>query len=140
MKKIVSGFLLLLSASVYAATYIWQDTTTHYAIYFDGGYATMPFLGPSSVPSYGTSITNVEYAWSPYDNGNTNEFVQICYSEPYSSAIEYCNDISGSQTGNIQAYDGFNAKGTFWIRHTLTGGAYPVYSTATDTVTVTYDY
>lgn len=124
----------------YAVDTLWSKTTTHYTIYIDGGYATMPFSPPTSVPISGTSVTLVSYQWAPYTNGRTIEFVELCYSQPYSSIIGYCQNISASQTGTTLNYNGFSARGKFWIRHTLTGGTYPAFSSTTDTVTVNYHY
>jgi hypothetical protein len=59
----------------YASASSWTKTTTHYNIYSDGGYATMYFNPPSTVPS-------------------------------------------------STLFSGLNAKGSFSIRHTRTGGSY----------------
>ncbi len=111
------------------------------ASYGLGGWATMPFSPPSPVPISGTTVTSVSYQWSTYPNGNSSELVEICYSNPYSSTIQYCHNISASQTGTVHFYDGFSARGTFWIRHTLTGDTYPATANSrTDSVTVNYHY
>ncbi len=142
MNKWILLPLLLIVASVsYAVDTSWSKTTTHYTIYMSGGWATMPFSPPSSVPISGTTVTSVSYQWSTYPNGNSSELVEICYSNPYSSTIQYCHNISASQTGTVHFYDGFSARGTFWIRHTLTGGTYPATANSrTDSVTVNYHY
>lgn len=142
MNKWILLPLLLIVASVsYAVDTSWSKTTSHYTIYMSGGWATMPFSPPSSVPISGTTVTSVSYQWSTYPNGNSSELVEICYSNPYSSTIQYCHNISASQTGTVHFYDGFSARGTFWIRHTLTGGTYPATANSrTDSVTVNYHY
>lgn len=142
MNKWILLPLLLVVASVsYAVDTSWSKTTTHYTIYMSGGWATMPFSPPSSVPISGTTVTSVSYQWSTYPNGNSSELVEICYSNPNSSTIQYCHNISASQTGTVHFYDGFSARGTFWIRHTLTGGTYPATANSrTDSVTVNYHY
>lgn len=142
MNKWILLPLLLVVASVsYAVDTSWSKITTHYTIYMSGGWATMPFSPPSSVPISGTTVTSVSYQWSTYPNGNSSELVEICYSNPNSSTIQYCHNISASKTGTVHFYDGFSARGTFWIRHTLTGGTYPATANSrTDSVTVNYHY
>lgn len=142
MKKYLVVLLSMLGliSSAYALTGSWSKTTTHYTIYLSGGYATMPFGPPTSVPISGTSIMSVAYTWTPYANGNTSEIVELCYSEPYSSIIGNCTNISAARSGTSSGYNGKSARGKFWIRHTINGGTYPAISTTTDSVTVTYNY
>lgn len=143
MKKLLALFAVALcvSSSAFAINGSWSKTTLHYTIYLSGGYATMPFSPPSSVPISGTSITSVTYNWSPYPNGNTTETVQLCYSKPYSSTLERCQDVSSLQSGSRNEFNGLSARGSFWIRHTLTGGTYPATASGmSDTVTVNYTY
>lgn len=139
---------LMLAAAIglpvlaHAATDSYSASRIHYTIYTSGGsgFATMPFASPQSVPRNGATVTSVNYTWSRYNNGNTSEFVQLCYSPQFSSVIGNCVDISASQTGTSTAHAGLNARGQFWIRHTLTGGTSPAFSTASDHVTVNYSY
>lgn len=133
--------LLGISFNSHAADTSWSKTTAHYIIYANHGWATMPFSPPSGVPISGTSVTSVAYQWTPYNNGNTSDLVQLCYSQPYSSVIGSCQNISNAQTGTRHEFDGYSARGTFWIRHTLTDGTYPAYANgASDMVTVNYHF
>lgn len=133
--------LLGFASASHAIDSAWTKTTTHYTVYMSTGWATMPFSPPSSVPISGTSVTSVDYRWARYNNGNTLEVVELCYSQPYSSVIGYCQNISLNQTGTTHAFDGFSARGQFWIRHTLTGGTYPAYPNGiTDTVLVNFRF
>ena len=101
----------------------------------------MIFSRPTSVPISGTSVTSVSYSWQRYPNSNTSEVVEICYSNPYSSTIQYCNNISSSLSGTVHFYDEFSARGSFYIRHTIFGGTYPATPLSNyDTVTVNYNY
>lgn len=143
MKKYLVSLAVLLcvSFSAYATDGTWSKTTLHYNIYSSGGFATMPFSPPPSVPISGTTITLVTYNWSHYQNGNTNELVELCYSAPYSSIIGRCTPITASQTGTSPNFNGLSARGSFWVRHTITGGTYTaVPANMSDIVTVNYTY
>ena len=129
-----------LSSAANAIDDNYSATRSHYTIYYSGSQATMPFTVPSKVPNIGATVTSVDYEWTPYNNGNTSEIVELCYSPKYSSTIGYCSNISASQVDNSFAHTGFDAKGQFWIRHTIEGGSYPVYSYASDKITVNYSY
>ncbi|MGJ3591388.1 flagellar protein FlhE [Stutzerimonas stutzeri] len=100
----------------------------------------MPFTVPTTVPRNGASVTSVNYTWSSYNNGNTSEIVELCYSPQYSSSISNCVDISAAQSGTSTAHAGYNARGQFWIRHTISGGSYPAISTSSDLITVNYSF
>ncbi len=123
-----------------AATDSYTASRMHYTIYGSGSYATMPFVVPSSVPRNGAAVTPVNYTWSSYNNGSTSEIVELCYSPQYSSTIGNCVDISAAQSGTSTAHAGYNARGQFWIRHTIFGGNHPAISTSSDHVTVNYSY
>ena len=143
MKKIsalVLAAAIGLPLAANAATDSYSASRIHYTIYATGGTATMPFNVPSSVPRNGATVTSVNYTWTPCNNGNTSELVWLCYSPQYSSTIGDCVDISASQSGTVTHHAGFNARGQFWIRHTISGGSYPAISTSSDHVTVNYSY
>ena len=128
-----------LSSAAHAADDFWEHTRLGYTIYFSGGYATTPFNPPSSVPRRDAEITDVSWDWNTIPNGHTSEEVELCYRKQYSSSDFLCIDISAAQNDNSDAFDGFNARGTFHLRFTLVGGAYSTIRTA-GTVRVDYSY
>ena len=139
MKKTLFLLLGLLAGVSVAHAQSWTKTVTQYAIYMDGGQATMSFGAPSSLPVRNLPVTSVDYVWTPYPNGNTRETVELCFSAPYVTTPGKCVDISNSRTGRDSTNFRYQeARGTFYIRHTLRGGKYPIYSTGRDTVTVNY--
>ncbi len=140
LSALVLAAAIGLPLAAHAATDSYSASRMHYNIYGSGGFATMPFTVPSSVPRNGATVTSVNYTWSSYNNGNTSEIVELCYSAQYSSIIGSCVDISASQSGTRTEHAGLNARGQFWIRHTISGGSYPAVSTSSDHVTVNYSY
>lgn len=140
LSALVLAAAIGLPLAAHAATGSYSASKLHYNIYSSGGFATMPFSVPSSVPRTGATVTSVNYTWSSYNNGNTSELVELCYSAQYSSTIGNCVNISSAQSGTTTAHAGLNAKGQFWIRHTITGGSYPAVSNSSDYVTVNYSY
>jgi hypothetical protein len=107
-----------------AVTSPWTASATHNTVYTDGSTASV-FLMPPAGVSTSAKITHVEGRWNPYPNGNTHEEVQICYAQPSSSVYGDCVNISTRPTFNLSNYAGQSARGSFAIRHTLTGGSYP---------------
>ncbi len=139
MKKIILMCAMLgFAAQSHAVVGSWSKQTAHYPIYFSGGYAEMPFGAPTSMPTLTSFVTSVAWQWTGYGNGNTSRVVQICYSKKYSYTLERCRDISAFPQGSTHAFDGLDASGKFWIRHTINGGSYPAISSATDSVTVNH--
>lgn len=103
----------LLSSAAHAADDFWEHMRLGYTIYFSGGYATTPFNPPSSVPRTDAEITDVSWDWNTIPNGHTSEEVELCYRKQYSSSDFLCIDISAAQNDNSDAFDEFNARGTF---------------------------
>lgn len=140
MKVFFMFILAVLTAPSFAADHAWTKATPHYTVYFEGGYATMPFDPPSSVPKHGAVITSIAYSWTPYDEQATNEYVMICYTRPYSTLREYCQQLK-EKNGTLNTFKGLNAYGSFWIKHTLNGSVktFPIYANGrTDTLTINY--
>lgn len=141
MKKfiIVMAAMLGMVATAHAQSN-WTRAATHYTIYTAGTYATM-YFSQSGLPS-SNSITSVTVTVNPYPNGNTGETIQICYAHPYSSTYGYCQSqfITGPQTFVYSTqFDGLNARGTFYVRHTLVDGTFPAYpNSVQDIVSVDY--
>ena len=97
----------------------------------------MPFGAPTSMPTLTSFVTSVAWQWQSYGNGSSSEIVLICYSRKYSNVIGNCNRINAQQ-GSTSVFNGFDASGKFWIKHTLTGGNYPAISNGFDQVTVNH--
>ena len=114
----------------------------HYTIYNSGTSATMPFTVPSSVPNTGAVVTSVSYQWRPYPNGNISEIVELCYTPKYATNPPAdCVNITAEQSDINTDFAGRDAKGQFWIRHTIIGGTYPAYpSSVRDEIIVDYWY
>lgn len=124
------------AAQTHAVVGSWSKQTAHYPIYFNDGYAEMPFNAPTSMPTLTSFVTSVSYQWTGYGNGNTSRVVQICYSKKYSTTLERCIEITSAPQGVTHNFDGLDASGKFLIRHRISGGTYPAISSALDTVTV----
>ncbi|MDR2837423.1 MAG: hypothetical protein LBV49_02455 [Azonexus sp.] len=130
--------------SAQTATNPWTKTVAHSPIYSGApgaNYATMAFT-PSGIAA-GRTIAKVEFLWNPYPNGNTQEDVQICFTNYPGGALD-CNPVPlpASTAGIItptNAYNGKDARSTISIRHTLTGGTYPANAAGvSDTVWITW--
>lgn len=136
-KAILICAMLGFAAQSHAVVGSWSKQTAHYPIYFSGGYAEMPFNAPASMPTLTSFVTSVSWQWQSYGNGSSSEIVLICYSKKYSNVIGNCNRINAQQ-GSTSVFNGFDASGKFWIKHTLTGGNYPAISNGFDQVTVNH--
>jgi Flagellar protein FlhE len=128
-----------LALPAYASASTWTETAHPGTIYLDGFYTTEFFHPPVTTPSTTTSITSVGYNWMRFTNGNAADDVVMCYQQRFSSTDHRCTGILATQTGATSLFNGLSAKGSFTLRHTLTGGTYPAFGTSlTDTVTVNY--
>lgn len=132
---------VLLASSAYAIDAAWTKTLLHYTVYGSGTSATTTFTPPTTVPSSTTSITSVTYAWNPYPNGNTSELVLLCYTQPYGTNVYRCVDVTANRTRTLNDFNTLSARGSFSLKHTLTGGTYPATASGvSDTVTVNYSF
>ncbi|WP_150125100.1 hypothetical protein [Aquaspirillum sp. LM1] len=138
MKKFILMCAMLgFAAQSHAVSGSWSKDTLHYTIYASNTAATMPFRSTTYMSTGASYVTSLSWQWTPYANGNFSEVVQICYSGKYSTVIGGCRTYPARQ-GTTQDFNGLDASGTFWVRHTLVGGSYPAVSSTADRISVVY--
>jgi len=147
MKKIsvftiILGLLVSLTAS--AATGTWNESRMAPIIYFDGGFSSTFFSARNTIPRQGTlTITMVSWSIHPYENGAPIQVYEVCYTPQYSSKIKKCLNVSSALNGSTTFFNGENARGSFLIRGTLSGGgSYPAFPPRNrkSSMTVSYQY
>lgn len=148
LKKIALAFTLSTSFAAFAVTgtpitgqlqasYISVSGTTSLK-----GLAVL-HANVSAAGSNPQSITNVAYSLVAYPYQGGTEYVQICYSTPYSSTIGTCQSVSPGSSGNITVFNTltFGQGAEVWIRHTITGGTFPAMAPTTkDSLTINWKY
>ena len=147
MKKLLVALAMLASASTYAGTGTITKNAKPGNMYGNGwiSYSRMGILSsdfPSGTLNLTKTITSVQYTWYPYV-GPTSQQAWICYDTPYQTTQGNCLEITGAQTGTTTFYNTFqfDAGSTFYIKHQVFGGTYPMTPPATaDQVKVTYSY
>ena len=155
--KYIWFFIAFISLNSYGADASWTKATTHYTIYSNGGYATMPFDPPTTVPKNGGKITTVSYSVTPYTaklkyKEAMQETIYMCYAYPYSKENDkFCQYLDKTE-GSVNAFQNLNPYGSIWIKHTVTvdlskidndklSEIFPIFADGrTDTVTVNYQY
>jgi hypothetical protein len=114
----------------------WTRTVTAPNVYSAGTNNSQFFSAPSGLLNSNT-ITNVAWNVGLYSNGATSQSIQLCYT-PYYGGGAICENISNNRNGNSHIFDGHPAKGEYRITYNLTGGAYPVYPSFSNTLTVNW--
>lgn len=127
MKKLFATtvlFALFLQPALAENGY-WEQSLSAYNIYSSGGTSTRFYTPTNDVPRNGTYITAVVWSWESFDNNFDNQLVELCYRQQYHNSDTLCLDVSDSPSYFTNAFDGYDARGSFLIRFTLEGGDYP---------------
>ncbi|TMP31034.1 flagellar protein FlhE [Pseudoalteromonas rubra] len=144
MKKAILPLCLAaaaVSGSTFAATGQSVIERGGYTIYFSTGYASMGYRD-LKIPRSGTKITKVSWNYHDYTNGYDNQKVELCYRRQYSNYDFKCMDISSSNSGSVDYFDGLEARGELVLTYTLEGGSYHAYwdYDVKNTITIDYTY